>query len=332
MSELEPLEPEKAVELYLKHRADELAESSLNAHRLRLKHFVRWCDEEDIDNVNVLTGRRLHEYRLWRKDDGGLNRVSVRTQMSTLRALMIFLETIDAVRVGLNDSVDIPTLDADEGVRSVHIDNKQAQRILAHLEKYEYASLRHVIVLLLWRTAIRTGTARSIDVDDVNLDDGFVKIQHQPESKTPLKNKRDGERYLNLTEKTSGILADWIHERHPKTEDDHGRIPLLGTKFGRVSKGNLRKQVYCATAPQFVDDDCSCDVEGHEYDRIHECDDAVSPHALRRGSITWHLREEVPKPVVSERANVSSEVLDAHYNETSLKEQMELRKKHLDNI
>ncbi|CDK39623.1 site-specific integrase [Halorubrum sp. AJ67] len=332
MSELEPLEPEKAVELYLKHRSDELAESSLNAHRLRLKHFVRWCREENIHNVNELTGRRLHEYRLWRKDDGGLNRVSVRTQMSTLRALMIFLEQIDAVQVGLNDSVDIPTLDADEGVRSVHIDNEQAQRILSHLEKYEYASLRHVLVLLLWRTAIRTGTARGIDVSDVDLDDGFIEIRHQPSSSTPLKNKRDGERYLNISEKTSSILADWINKRHPETEDDHGRTPLLATNYGRISKGNLRKQVYWATAPQFVGDDCSCDADEHGYDLIHECDDAVSPHALRRGSITMHLREEVPKPVVSERANVSSEVLDAHYNETSLKEQMELRKKHLDNI
>jgi len=332
MSELEPLKPEKGVELYLRHRADELAESSLNAHRLRLKHFVRWCDEENIDNVNELTGRRLHEYRLWRKDEGNLNRVSVRTQMSTLRALMIFLETIDAVRVGLNDSVDIPTLDGDEGVRSVHIVNERAQQILSKLEKYEYASLRHVIVLLLWRTAIRTGTAQSIDVDDVDLEDGYIELRHQPERGTPLKNKRDGERFLNLNQETADILADWIHERHPETEDDHGRVPLLGTNYGRISKSNLRKQVYWATAPQFVGDDCSCDVDDHDYNRIHECDDAVSPHALRRGSITWLLREEVPKPVVSERANVSSEILDAHYNETSLREQMELREKHLDNI
>lgn len=54
--QLEPIEPETAVELYLSDRNSELAEATLAAHRSRLGHFNRWCDERGIDNLNELTG------------------------------------------------------------------------------------------------------------------------------------------------------------------------------------------------------------------------------------------------------------------------------------
>jgi len=330
MSDLEPIEPQEAVDLYLRHRADELAESSLNAHRLRLKHFVRWCVKEDIDNLNVLTGRRLHEYRLWRRDDGDLNRVSVRTQMSTLRAFTQLCEQFDFVETGLADAVDVPTIEKGANARSVHIEHEQAQQILERLNKYNYASLRHTIFLILWRTGIRTGTARGLDVDDVDLDDRHLRIRHRPESETPLKNKSRAERLISISQDTATVLDDWIAECHPGTEDDYGRTPLLATDYGRISRTGIRRQTYWVTSPQFVGDECSCDVSEHAYGRIYECNESVSPHAVRRGSITWRLRTDAPKPAVSDRSNVSAEVLDEHYNEMTESEKMEKRRGYFD--
>jgi len=332
MPNLEPLEPERGLELYLKHRADDLTQSTLKAHEYRLSHFVRWCNNEDIDNLNEITGRRLHEYRLWRKEEGNLNRVSVRTQMGTLRVFVDFCAQIDAVETGLRDTVDVPELDKGEAARSVHIDNEHAKRILLRLKKYDYASLRHVLIVLLWRTAIRTGTACAIDVDDVDIEEGYIELYHRPELGTPLKNKSDGERYLAISDETSQILLDWINDRRPGVKDDYDRKPLLATQYGRISKSNLRKNVYWVTSPQFIGDECQCDVTEHDYSTIHRCEDAVSPHALRRGSITHHLRSDVPRPVVSERANVSADVLSKHYDETTLEEQMNMRRDHLNNI
>jgi len=332
MSGLEPLKPERGVELYLKHRKDDLADASLRAHRIRLNQFIRWCEEEDIENLNTITGRRLHEYRLWRKEDGDLNRVSVRTQMCTLRVFIDFCANIDAVETGLKDAVDVPELDDGEASRSVHIDNEHAQQILSRLSKYDYASLRHVFFSLVWKTAIRTGTLRAIDIDDVDTDEGYVELHHRPESDTPLKNKSDAERFLALDETTADVLDDWIADRHPDTMDEYGRTPLLATNYGRISISNIRKQSYFLTRPQFIGEECQCMVDDHDYDAVGECEDSVSPHALRRGAITHHLRKDVPRPVVSERANVSSEILEEHYDETSLEEQMKLRRKHLNNI
>jgi site-specific recombinase XerD len=331
-AQLEPLEPEQALEMYLEHRRDEVAESTLNAHRLRLKHFVRWCNEQEIDNLNELTGRKLFEYRQWRKQDGGLNRVSVRTQLSTLKQLIKFCETIDAVEPELHEKVDIPELKEGDGVRSVQIKEEQVEQILERLERFDYASLRHVIVLLLWRTAIRMGALRSIDVDDVDLNEGYIALKHRDEYGTPLKNGQGGERHIALTDKTVSVLNDWIEHRHPDTTDDYGRIPLVATEHGRISRSNIRRNVYWASSPQFVGEDCSCDVDEHDYDSIHECDDVVSPHAFRRGSITHMIRNEVPKEVVSGRSDVSPEVMDKHYNEMTEKEKMDQRREYLDNL
>lgn len=70
---LEPIDPETALELYLTDRENNVTEATIYSHRSRLGHFVRWCDEQGISNLNDLTGRQLHEYCLWRRDEGNLS-------------------------------------------------------------------------------------------------------------------------------------------------------------------------------------------------------------------------------------------------------------------
>lgn len=59
------LEPKKAVDLYLAQRRDNASDRTVQAHRYRLKHFLRWCDTEGITNLNNLSGRSLQQIRLW---------------------------------------------------------------------------------------------------------------------------------------------------------------------------------------------------------------------------------------------------------------------------
>ena len=56
------------------------------------------------------------------------------------------------------------------------------------------------------------------------------------------------------------------------------------------------------------------------------------PLAIRRGSITHWLREDAPTPAVSDRADVSADVIDQHYDERTSQEKMEQRRQYLDNI
>ena len=85
-TDLKPITPEDAVELYLDQRREEVAESTLQSHRRRLKHFIRWCEREGFDNMRDLSGRDLHAFRVWRRDDGDLAPASLQSHLSTLRS------------------------------------------------------------------------------------------------------------------------------------------------------------------------------------------------------------------------------------------------------
>jgi len=177
---LEPIDPETALEPYLADRENELTEATTYSHRSRLGHFVRWCDEQSIDNLNELTGRQLHRYRLWRRDEGDLSLASEKTQMDTLRVFIRWLEQVDGTEQDLSTKVRSPSLTPEQNTRDVMLDSEQATKGLAYLEKYQYATLGHVTIALLWHTMMRVGAAHALDLDDYHPDEQYLDVCHRP--------------------------------------------------------------------------------------------------------------------------------------------------------
>jgi site-specific recombinase XerD len=124
--ELEPIEPQTAVELYLTDREAEVRPATLKGHRSRLNKFVEWCEKEEIHNLNGLTGRQLHQFRIWRRDDGNLAPPSEKSQMDTLRVFIRWLGTIDGVDPDLHHKVRSPAYNRGEHAREVMIDSERA--------------------------------------------------------------------------------------------------------------------------------------------------------------------------------------------------------------
>lgn len=90
----------------------------------------------------------------------------------------------------------------------------------------------------------------------------------------------------------------------------------------------MRRYVYNITAPCFLGKDCP----GCAEDTERKCEEAVSPHAIRRGSITHFLTNDVPVQIVSDRMDVSRDVLDKHYDRRSKEVKLEQRRGYLDHI
>jgi integrase len=325
---LEPISPAEAKEMYLNARKHEVSQSTLDGYHYRLKHFIRWCEQEGIDNMNDLTGRKLHEYRLWRKDDGTLNKLTLRMQMSSLRVFLKWAGTIEAVPESLYDKVMIPRVSPEERQRDETLDADTAQEILDYLTKYEYGSIEHVVLALLWETGMRSGAAHSLDVEDVNFERGRIRLVHRPDEGTTLKNGKAGERLVAMTPALSDLLEDYIEDQRRAVEDDHSRKPLLTTARGRMHRTTTRRVIYRVTSPCYRGDPCpDCEEKPNA-----KCPEAVSPHAVRRGSITHFLSEDVPVEVVSDRMNVSRKVLDQHYDKRSEEVKLEQRRGYLDHI
>jgi len=332
---LESITPEDAVEAYLNEREAELSDSSLQNQRYRLQRFIEWCEEVGLEDMNNMTGRRAHDYKMWRAED--VKPITLKTQLDTLRVFLEFCERIEAVPEHVHEKVSSPPITGNGDQSNEMIEPEEVDRILAYLDKWEHASLTHVVFHLLWHTGMRSGSARGLDVDDYDSDGGFVEIHHRPDTGTPLKNKENGERHINLIRELCDTLDDFLKFNHGNVADDHGRMPLLGTSRGRPALSTIRRKVYQMTRPCVYTDECPHDrkiddCEATESDHASKCPSSVSPHAIRRGSITYHLNAGVPKEVVSDRMNVSDEVLEKHYDERTAGERRGQRRSYLDDL
>lgn len=235
-TELEPIDPETAVELYLADREAELASETHYTHGCRLGFFADWCRDRGIDNPNELTGRNLKEYRLWRRNDGDLAPASENCQMDTLRVFVRWLESIDGAPQGLHEVVRSPAVGREEGNRDVLLESDEAETVLSYLETYHYASPEHVTLALLWRTMLRCGAAHGLDVEDYRQEDQCLQIVHRSEMDTPIENGKRGERLLALSGWMCNLLDDWIRERRHDVEDEYGRRRPGERQLGRAGE------------------------------------------------------------------------------------------------
>ncbi|MGB9931128.1 tyrosine-type recombinase/integrase [Haloarcula amylolytica] len=344
-AELEPLAPEEAVDLYLESR-DDAAENTLEGQYYRLRAFLAWCDEEGIANLNELSGRDLYAYRVWRREGGYSNEelktVTLRGDLATLRAFLRFCAKIDAVSEELYDQVPLPRMNNGEDVSESTLDPDRAVEIVDWLERYEYASRRHVIVLLLWHTGCRVGELRALDLGDVDLDgnrpraDGpAIHFVHRPESGTPLKNQENSERWNAISAHVAQVLDDYIEGKRKAVTDEHGRTPLITTRNGRVSVSACRDTLYRVTRPCWRGEGCPHnrdpeECEATHYSKMSQCPSARSPHDVRSGRVTAHRLADEDRTLVSDRMNASEDVLDKHYDRRSQRQKAEQRRNLFD--
>jgi len=186
---------------------------------------------------------------------------------------------------------------------------EQAENLLEYLRRFEYASQTHVVLELLWHTGIRLGSLVSLDIKDYDPEQQRPELRHRPKTGTTLKNGEEGKRLLALNPYVCEVLDAWVAHRRPDALDEYDREPLLTTKHGRIAGTTIREAVYKSTRPCYYSDDCAHgrdfdDCEGSSYGYHSRCPSSVSPHSVRRGSITHHLSEDVPEQVVSDRMNV----------------------------
>jgi site-specific recombinase XerD len=341
---LKPTPPEDAKTRYLKDRTPEITEKTLYNYETTLRKFTEWLLSEGHDSMESVDSEVIQAYKEYRLTQ--VKPITCKNDMTTIKNFIEFCETIKAVPRGLGDLVTIPSLTEDQEIADDFLSKNEADAILEYLGKYEYASKRHAIMLLLWKTGIRVSGLRALDVGDFDPDrrdpDGnptpAVMIRHRPESGTPLKRKHKSERDVRISVEATEIIQDYIDETRPDVVDDHGREPLICSRQGRMWSTAIAKQVYTATRPcvygqgacPFDRDPDEC--EATTWAKASQCPGSVSPHALRRGYATAARNAGVPKEVASEDLNMSGRVLDKHYDKGDHAEKMARRNEYFEDF
>lgn len=328
--------PRQAVQDFNDERKGEVAHSTWRNYQYPLKQFIQFCDDEGIEYVNDLNGYVLKQFKLRRKNSG-IKTVTLKNNLSSLRVFLNWCVQAGLVHPDLPDMVQLPTLTSDDIVSDDTISLDRIENILDYFYKFEYATRPHAIFQLMWHTCMRMGTIMSIDIDDYHSGKQFIHLNHRPETGTPLKNGHAAEREVQLNDEMVEVLDDYIHVHWEPTTDEHDREPLFTTRYGRVSHNRIRKNVYAVTRPCHISNHCPHDRDRSSCEATMKkqaslCPSSISPHPLRRAAITYHLNREWPKEKLSERANVSVEVLDKHYDARSEREKRNTRKQYLSNL
>lgn len=333
-SELKPIKPSDVLALFIdKRKSNNRAPSTIVSNRSHLRLFVEWLQEQGISNLNELSGRDVFRYRQKRENADGLAPASLKGQISTIRVYLQFAEEIEALPQDFHRKVDPVKLSVGEEISDVAIDTEEAEAIEEYLEAFEYASFRHVTFVLFWHTDMRTGALHSLDVDDVRWEDRALRLRHRPKTGTTLKNEERSERMVAVSSPTLELLDDWLTHNRPDSTDEYGRAPLIASGHGRMSKSNIRQATYAITRPCYYQGECphgreptSDGCEATDYEEAAKCPTSVAPHAIRKGSLTRDLADDIPIETLSERADVTPRVLRQHYDTRTEKTKMEQRR------
>lgn len=333
------MSPREARDRYLDHRRTDASASSVKSWFYRLKHFVEWAEDEgNIEDMRDLDGWTLDEYETHRRSSG-ISAVTLNAEMQTLTNWLEYLARIEVVGEDLPEKVHVPPVPDGEDTNDELLEQSEAYALIQSFRETpeRRGTDKHALLELLWFTGCRVGAARSLDLRDYHSDEQYVEFHHRPDTDTPLKNDRDGERAVGLPETVCAVLDMYVEEYRVDARDDHGRQPLFSTVQGRPAENTLRTWSYLGTQP-CLHEACPHGEERETCEFVHvhhasKCPSSVSPHRVRTGSITWQRDMGLPAEVVGERVNATLEVIESYYDKATARQRLEQRRRpYIENL
>lgn len=316
---------------YLKERVTEVGQSSIANYGTTLRQFVDYLeDEHDVTLSTELDSDYIQRFKEHRLEH--VKPITAKYDLITTRAFIKFCEELGTVIKDLHLTVRVPKLKDGEEVAERILSREEAEAILTHLQRYEYASQRHVTMHIFWKTGMRTSGLLALDVKDFDEHRLVLEVRHRPDTETQLKNKKKSNRDVNITPDTAELIRDYIENNRDDVTDEYGRKPLITTIYGRPHRTTIQRMVYTASRPcvynggecPFERDPGDCEAT-YAHSAV-KCPGSVSPHALRRGYVTAARNAGQSRDVTSERVNMSVDILEKLYDAASVAEKAERRR------
>jgi site-specific recombinase XerD len=326
------LSPRGALERWLDKLRVDKTDPTVSAYHYRLKHFFDFCEEQGITPIGEVNGWDLETYETHRRAQG-LKAISLNNEMGTLQNFLSYCADIELVDEALPDKIDPPSVPKGAGVSDVRLEAADAKPLLQYYRTTGGArySREHVLLELFWYTGARSGAIRGADLEDYDPDGQYLTFVNRPDQDTRLKKGIDSQRSVALPDEVCDALDGYLKHTRREVYDDYGREPLLTTTQGRMSANAVRGHTYLATIP-CLHSECphgrdpeTC--EYIDYGQASQCPSSRSPHQIRTGSITWHLNCGWDIADVAEKVNASVRTIKQHYDQQSMRDEMEQRRR-----
>jgi|APHM01.1.fsa_nt_gi hypothetical protein len=82
--------------------------------------------------------------------------------------------------------------------------------LMTRLERYEYASIQHNAIALMWHMMMRVVGVQAIDVDDYDSKAQCIKIRNRSNTGTVMKNQDGAERIVAHLDYVCDFLKNWL--------------------------------------------------------------------------------------------------------------------------
>jgi integrase/recombinase XerD len=224
-------------ELLVEHFAEQMrvqgfSPRTVGSYRSHLAFFLAWLDREtDVEEVTAITPEVLHGWQTWLygfadEDGHGLAIATQAARLSVVRAFFRFLVKTDVLLYDPAAGLELPKR---KGIlpRSV-LSRKEIERLLAAPDATTLLGLRDRAMLeVLYSTGIRNAELRALQLYDVDLDRGFVRVNEG-------KNAKD--RVVPLGDAACRWVKEYLTEARPKlvaARRDAGEQTLFLSKNGR---------------------------------------------------------------------------------------------------
>jgi integrase/recombinase XerD len=184
---------------------------TIGSYRSHLAFFVAWLDAEtDVHEITQVTPEVLHAWQThlygWTNEDGhGLSIATQAARLSVLRSFFRYLVKSDVLLYDPSSGLDLPKR---KGIlpRSV-LSKQEVVRLLAAPDATTLLGLRDRAMLeVLYSTGIRNAELRALQVYDLDLDRGLVRINEG-------KNAKD--RVVPLGRAACAWLREYLSEARP---------------------------------------------------------------------------------------------------------------------
>ena len=326
----------KARRDFLKHKRQTQKESTARAYKFPTKSLVEYANEQDVTVPGDLTKGLVNRWIDERRKE--VKPITVKNNAKHIRVFLKWMGQRDLSDWDIHTKLDIPNVSDRGDVNEKIIERGRAEAILDYLNTYHYATTYHALFYTMWHTGCRISGAITLDVEDFNVNpygENALRFSNRPETDTPLKNRSKSEREVNISDDLTEVLNDYINGPRHDVRDEYGRKALFTTANGRVSRDRSYRNVVALTRPCVAGDTCPHDREIDECEAAirkkdaSECPSSLSHHPIRKGAISHHLNEGWPKEKLSDRTDVSVEVLEKHYDLRSEERKRENRAQYM---
>ena len=268
-----------------------LAKNTISSYRRDLKKYAAYLKTKNIGTIDRIKRSDVNSFLMGLKDKG-LNSSSIARNLTAIKIFHKFLLSEGYSKEDIASVLDSPKLwkhlpdvlsiaEVNKIISQPNLKNSQGIRDRAALE-------------LMYATGMRVSELVNLNLNDLNLDVGFVKCM----------GKGQKERIVPLGQKAKEALERYLQKIRPVLAKGRSSNALFLTRLGK----KMSRQTFWKIIKRYV--------------RLARINKRITPHTLRHSFATHLLERGADLRVVQEllgHANISTTQIYTHVNKDRLK-------------